>query len=377
MGLFKSSSASFLGIDLGAGNLKVIELQNDKGRPKLLTYGSVEIPFPDQEQNIFTQPNKVAAILKKICLESRCKSRRAVAALPVSSVFSSIINLPKVSKKELASPKNLAPLIHWEAKKLIPLPLEEMILDWQVLEKEKEPVANTLSVQDVKDTTAKMEKKNDSELVKSTRVLLTAASKEVVKNYVDIFKGAGIELLNLETDIFALIRSLIGNDRSTIMIVDIGARTTNVSIVDNGVPYLNKTINLGGWHLTKTIAESLSLPVEQAEQFKLDLSLGSEEEFPLVLKKNVIDLVNEIRYSMNLFMSSQSNKNIEKVILTGGSSLLPSLTKYLSGELKIRVYVGDPWARVMYPVDLRPILDEIGPRFSVTIGLAMRNILSS
>ena len=82
-------------------------------------------------KGILNQPERVSELLKNH-KESGARSKRVIASLPISSVFSTIINLPRISKKELASPRNLAPLIHWEAKKLIPLPLNEMILDWQL-----------------------------------------------------------------------------------------------------------------------------------------------------------------------------------------------------------------------------------------------------
>jgi type IV pilus assembly protein PilM len=377
MGLFSSKKTSFIGIDIGAGNIKVIELQNEKGRPKLTTYGYGEVPLEDQESGSIPEPKRVASVLKKICREARTSSKNTVAALPVASVFSSIINLPKVAKKELASGKNLAPLIHWEAKKLLPLPLEDMVLDWQILEKEMIGEARETAYDGKKVLNGKNpeeEKKGGLEMVHNTRVLITAASKELVQNYVDIFKEVGLQLLNLETDVFALIRSLVGNDRSTLMLVDIGAKTTNVSIIDNTIPYLNKTINIGGIHFTQTMSSSLALGKREAEQLKIDLSRTGKREFPSALSHHMVDVVNEVKYSIQLFTNSQSGKRIEKIILTGGSSLLPSLSEYLSRELGIRVYIGDPWARVMYPEDLRPILDEIGPIFSIAIGLAMRNI---
>src|SRR3989338_8031873 len=368
MGLFRSQPNSFLGIDLGSGNIKIVELENHSRKPKLRSYGYVELPREDIGENVLHVPQKAAEIIKKITVDSQMASKRAIAALPVSSVFSSIINLPKVSKKELASPRNLAPLIHWEAKKLIPLPLEEMILDWQVLPSEQP------SPQDAPKGDQKKKKRHEVQVAKNTRVLLTAASKEYVKKYIEIFKLANMQLMNLETDIFALIRSLVGNDKSTIMIIDIGARTTNLSIVDRGIPYLNKSIDLGGTRFTEAISAKLGVAYTEAEQFKADLSLHSEQKFPEVLKEKVVDLVNEINYSINLFMTSHASRGIEKVILTGGSSLLPSLSEYLEHALNIRVYPGDPWARVIYPEELRPVLDEIGPKFSVAIGLAMRNI---
>ena len=86
-------------------------------------------------------------------------------------------------------------------------------------------------------------------------------------------------------------------------------------------------------------------------------------------------ILEEIRYSFNMYQSQENGnmqKRIEKIILTGGSSLLPRLPEFFTQELNVNTYLGDPWARIVYPTDLRPVLDELGPRFAVAIGCAMR-----
>ncbi|MDP3771545.1 MAG: pilus assembly protein PilM, partial [bacterium] len=94
------------------------------------------------------------------------------------------------------------------------------------------------------------------------------------------------------------------------------------------------------------------------------------------LTRTLTPVVQEVRYGMNLYLSQEEHRGrvVEKVILAGGAALLPSLTDFLARELNLRVFVGDPWARVIYPVDLRPAIDAIGPRFAVSVGLAMREI---
>ncbi|MFA6410911.1 MAG: pilus assembly protein PilM, partial [Candidatus Buchananbacteria bacterium] len=209
------------------------------------------------------------------------------------------------------------------------------------------------------------------------KVLLTAAPKDLVKKYIDIFKSAGLNLLSLDTESFALIRSLVGNDKSALMIVDIGSVVTNISIVVNSIPVLNRSIDVGGLTITKAIANSLNVNLTRAEQFKYDIGMSPDRmgqgSVPKTIEATLTPIVDELRYSLNLYRN-QGQKSIEKIILTGGSSLLLNLPEYLSNLMGLRVFLGDPWARVMYPEELKPVLDEIGPRYSVTIGLAMRDI---
>ena len=100
---------------------------------------------------------------------------------------------------------------------------------------------------------------------------------------------------------------------------------------------------------------------------------SSGSQIPQTIALSLAPVVDEIKYSLNLY-KSQGRGEVEKIILTGGSSLLVNLPEYLANILKMKVFLGDPWARVIYPEDLKPALDEVGPRFSVAIGLAMKEI---
>lgn len=383
MGLF-SSANSYLGVDFDANSIKVVELKNENGRPRLVTYGFIDkevdkIKGNNEDEDSTTQ---TARLVAEVCHQAKVSSTKTITALPAYSVFSSILNLPTMSKKDLAS------AVQWEAKKVIPLPIEDMILDWKLLEDfDSEGMAgehtSALDQGMSKIGSNIVPKKSKFLQISSktkkqyAKVLLTAAPKDLVKKYVDIFKVAGLNLLSLDTESFALIRALVGNDKSTLMLVDIGAVVTNISIVHDSVPVLNRSIEVGGLTITQAIANSLNVSLDRAEQFKYDIGMSQNRlgqgSVPKTIETTLTPIVDELRYSLNLY-KNKDKKNIEKVILTGGSSLLLNLPEYLSKVLDLRVFLGDPWARVIYPEELKPVLDEIGPRFSVAIGLAMRDI---
>ncbi|MDO8592898.1 MAG: type IV pilus assembly protein PilM [bacterium] len=340
MGLF--SGESYLGVDIGSSSVKIVELKNEAGGVKLLTYGFSE-NLDDLDQ---AEPGEVAAIINKICQEIGTASRKAVSALPTFSVFSSIINLSGVNKKDLPS------AINWEAKKVIPLPLEEMILDWK-----------------------KLNNNGAAEDPGNTKILLTGAPRTLVKRYIEIFKNAKINLLSLETETFALIRSLLGSDKSTVMIVEIGAKTTSFNIIEQNIPILNRSVDIGGWTITKAIARNLNIGLERAEQFKYDLGVSSldsaDNAIPKTIVESVSPIVNEIKYALTLFQN-KNNKKVDRIILSGGSALLINFTGYLSKVLNLNVLAGSPWSRISYPLELKPLLDEIAPRLAIAIGLALR-----
>lgn len=347
MAFFKPSLQSYLGVDINALSIKLVELKKNGNKVALSTYGFSEhfSEIPPRE-NAPLDIIKSAELIKNICQKARTTSTAALASLPTFSVFSSIVNINNsVNKKDIEA------AVNWEAKKVIPLPLQDIVIDWQMVD-EATSAANS-----------------------SHKVLLTGAPKNLIQNYVSIFKTAQINLLSLETEIFALIRSLLGNDRSSVMIVQLGSTTTNIFVVDKSVPVINRSIAVGGINITQAVASNLSMTMAQAEQFKYDLMYNGKGEEQGKLPTMIVDafnpIINEIRYILEVF-GNKENRRVEKIILTGGGALLPGLTDYMAEQFNLNVIVGDPWFRVAYPFELKPILDKIGPRLAVAIGLAMR-----
>jgi type IV pilus assembly protein PilM len=370
MALFWGRKKPFVGVDLGGGGIKVVELLNEKGRARLFTYGFTERLPGAEPLNFVDDPKEAGELLKKIFLKAKITSQKAVAGLPIASVFSSVITVPKGSDKDLQE------AIQYQARKLIPVPLEDMVLDFRPINVPSVLAKASSSAKAAGDKSAK-----GADEAKTVPVLITGASRAMVQKYVTTFRAAGLELDSLETEAFGLIRSLVGKDRATTMIVDIGAVRTNIIIVENGIPFVTRSLDFGGHTLTRAMAKALAVDLPQAEQMKCDVksvqTLYPGEGLPKVFENAVSPLITELRYSMNLYTSQQEMRDgvaVEKIILTGGTAALPSLAQHFAAELGIKSYVGDPWARVAYPEDLRPALDEIGPRFAVAVGLAMRDM---
>lgn len=371
MGLFGESNTSFLGIDIGSSSIKVVELKKKKDKVALVTYG-----FSDRLAENYTDINKldiksitstIESIVRKAGFSS---SHNVVSSLPTYTVFSSIINL-----SGNLNPKDLESAIQWEAKKVVPLPLKDIYLGWQKIGGEGLESKNSfwsdnlakikLTKDQAKPDTAAPKVKN------SNKILLIGAPKNLIKSYAYTFKTLKFNLVSLETEVFGLIRSLIGNDKATSMIVQIGANSTNIFIVDKGVPVLSRSIDVGGLAITKAIGRTLNISLEKAEQFKYDLAASSQgAAMPKMISDIVAPIFNEIKYVMEVF-ASKEGYIVEKIILTGGSAMLHGLPDYLSNALDVNVVIGDPWFRVAYPVEIKPVLEQIGPRLAVAIGLAM------
>ncbi|MFA4872694.1 MAG: pilus assembly protein PilM [Patescibacteria group bacterium] len=376
MGLF-ANHEHYLGVDISSANIKVVELMNERGRARLITYGFVEQSTDLVKANSEEMKKQVISLLEAVLEKAKTATKKTVAALPNYSVFSSIMSLPQMSQKDLAQ------AVQWEAKKIVPLPIDEMIIDWKVLpegSKPPSPPPPLLSPSAPKDPApregnASAQMKIEEKQV-NVRILLTAAPKNLVERYVALFKAVGLELTGLETESFALERSLVGNDPNPIMIVDIGALTSNIIVAEKGIPLLNRSVDVGGNSITKMIAGSLGVDTLRAEQFKRDIGFTSQGDGGILktIESSINPIINELKYCFDLYRSQEGIGHVSKIILTGGSAFLPGLSDYLSRLLSIKVFVGDPWARVIYPTELRPALEELGPRFSVAIGLAMREI---
>ncbi|MDP2586970.1 MAG: pilus assembly protein PilM [Candidatus Komeilibacteria bacterium] len=389
MGLF-ASKESYLGVDIGTASIKIVELSSLNGRPRLMTYGYADIVTDIVHSKSEENQIKIVNSLKNVVAKSRVGTNLAIAALPTFSVFNSIITLPAMSDKDLA----LA--IKWEAKKYVPLPLEEMILDWKIIKENNGTVKSPLEpikplkkkgfplFNFKKNGSAKASDKLPDSLAKpavkgeNVRVLVTAAPKNLVSRYMSIFRQAGLKLISLETEAFALSRSLIGSDPGTIMIVDIGSITTDICIIEKGVPVLNRSIDLGGLSISKAIAQSLNISLERAEQFKRDFGVSlSADNQPQGINKNIAaslsPIINEIKYVFDLYQG-QASRPVEKIVLSGGSAFLPNLSGYFEDLFAKPTIIGNPWDKVVYDAGLKAVLDEVGSRMAVAIGLAMRDI---
>ncbi len=371
--MFEKKETNILGIDIGTSSIKVLEVARVKAGHALVTYGFVE-DFQRDLHNIGKEDSGLTAqAIRSVVKKARCTTKRATAALPTYAVFTSLITVPQLSGDELDS------AVHWEAKKIIPLPLDDIILDYKILNPKQE--SSLLKLPFGKKEEARSANNNDA-----LKILITGAAKETVQKYTEIFQMCDLNLVSIETEMFALSRSIVGTQPGEIMIVEIGAAVTDIIIMQNGVPFFGRSLEHGGAGITRAITNSLHISDKRSEQLKRDIGIRSGTDaaaggtggIPDIIKTALEPIVHEIRYTIDLYKShtltpsAQSDGTIEKIILTGGTALMPGIAEFLSQMLDMRVFVGDPWSFIQCPPDLKPVLETIGPKFSVAIGLALR-----
>lgn len=358
MALF-SQQKQFFGLDLSGASVKVVELRHGPSKPQLVAYGGLALPAGSMQSDSSVDRQNVANAIKQVVKKAHIQSTQVVAALPGSAVFTSIITMPKMPSTELAES------IKWQAKQYVPSPLDEVILDWHV----------------VGETTAKKDKKGkDKDAAEETEieVMLIAAPISLVNKYVSIIHEAGLKPLALEIEPLALARAVVGVKDDPVIVLDMGQDSTEISIVEEGVVRLNRNTTAGGGALTRAISQSLGIDANRAEQFKRDFGLNDEKldgQIPKAIKPVLDTLGTEIKRSLEFYRDQPTaTGEISQMVVVGGTARMPEFLAYLSSEFGLEVKIGDPWANVNYSASLKDQLTEIAPSFSVTVGLAMREL---
>ncbi|MFA6098118.1 MAG: type IV pilus assembly protein PilM [Patescibacteria group bacterium] len=346
MPIFGEKKSKILGVDLGSSAIKIVELERYKQSFRLVTYGIAERDQAITRFDTAQNQQKIAGLLKELTLKARATATRSVVAISALNVFNAVITLPKMPDKEITS------AIRWEAKKMVPLPIDRVTLSWQII-----PARNA------------------SEPADKLNIILTAAPKDVVENYLQIFKMCDLTLIGAETEITAMRRSLITDDEP-ILLMDIGATNTNMALFSKTIPVITRNIDVGGETIALNIANALNVSEERAKQFRDDIGLPTGAQFLHPVAKAmafVIDnmVIREIRRIITSYHHDYQD-TVKKIIILGGANKLKNFTAYISETLKIETEVADPWKKISYPTELKEELTELGAQMAVAAGLAMK-----
>lgn len=273
------------------------------------------------------------------------KSKSVVFSVPESKSFIRTITIPKMGKDEAAE------AIKWETEANIPVAVDRVYLDWQVIEEHGE----------------------------SNEILVTAVPKEIIDKYSEAMKLAGLEILAVEVDIIATVRSLTGEKEFSgkpVAIADLGESITSLAISKNQVPYFTSSIPVGGITFTDALQKGLGVSYEKAEELKLKYGLGKMKEDDVLYKiynPIIENLAGEIEKSIRFYEDSINTKEkVEKIILAGGGSLLHDIVGYLALRIKKEVLIGDAILSLGLQNDFSEETKKNLAPFATVIGLAER-----
>ena len=341
MGIF-SSNSDFIGIDVGSSAIRLVQLRKAGDKYSLMAFGSAQLPPNVSQSDSKLDMQKVAQVIQQLVRSSKVSTKDVVTALPGSAVFSTVIKMPPMSTTELAQ------AVKYQAEQNIPLKVEDVRIDWQIVRKNAE--------------------------TGESAVMVVAAPKTKVDRTIELFNMAELDVVYLETTPIATARALANTSDPLFMIVDLGSSKTELSIVENGIVSHVRTLPTAGYAMTRSIAQNLGLDSAQAEQFKLKFGLSSDKLEGQVLKSMrpiLGTITDEIQRSIK-FYQEQYGGNVGRIVLTGGSSRMPELTSYLKSVLNIEVVFGNPWSRVVFQPELTEKLNGNAAEFACAVGLAMR-----
>ncbi|MCH8821588.1 type IV pilus assembly protein PilM [Patescibacteria group bacterium] len=342
------SALNHFGLDIGTHSIKAVQLGGQTTRPVFIAAG--QVPTPSQGLNSESEEDVaiIAQTIKKLHQEAHISTDKAVTALPESQIFTRVVELPNLSDKEVQS------AIQWEAEQYVPIPMNEVQLDWQILSRPKQ-----------KGSDQKVE------------VLLVAAPKVLISKYLKIIKAAGLTAVSLETEVTAVVRSLVqrveGNP--TTMVISIGASTTDLSIVSANQISFTRSIATGGLALARGVAQELGFELDQATEYMKTYGLDATQLEGKVMQaiKPIFDVVvNEIRRALAFYSGKRPDVPVKRVVLTGGTAKLPGLVLYLAEALGLEVQIGNPWEGISLPSQVSQKLIQDSTSYAVSVGLALK-----
>jgi len=341
-----------VGIDIGTSEIKVVQLSSFAGRIKLENYGQIsskalyQKPFRTFEKStLLLSTQDIVKAIKAIFEEAKIKTKTAYFSIPDFATFFTTFELPPMTKEEVPF------AVEAEARRHIPLPISEVVWDWQLIGKRPFMGKERL------------------------KILLVSVPKEVVNQYNLIAKSLKIESFALEAETFSLVRALSEKNK-IISIIDIGARTTSCSIIEGKVLKISRSFDLSEDEFVEAISKSLGINKDLAEEMKkkyglLPTEIANAKEVREILIPLVNSLLREIEQTFLKFKNTEA-KEVEKIILAGGSANLPGLLQYFQNYFKKEVEIANPFKKIYFPIILEETLKEMGPSFSVAVGLAQR-----
>ncbi|MBI2003624.1 MAG: type IV pilus assembly protein PilM [Parcubacteria group bacterium] len=349
MALFGSKSV--LGVDLGTAGIKIAELSASGSRFDLKNYGIID--FLAKGDAITFGDDLLIGGLRDLLGRIKSGTKDAVASISSFLTFATVVEMPYLSAKDLEK------AIPFEARKYIPIPLSEVVLDWSII--------------NVKEITQYESSSAPKSQFPNVEVFLAAVPKTEAERYKNIFLSAGLNLKALELENIALVRALIGDDPSPLAVVNLGGRSTSIIIVDKGFERVSRNYELGGFEVTKALAASLGIGYSRAEELKKTEGMKGNSSFVEAMTPLIDLIVFEAKKTISNYEESKKTK-LAKVILTGGQSNMPGLKEYFGQKLGREILIGDPLGKISYNRALEGTLKSMGPSLAVALGLAMRKI---
>lgn len=364
-----SGPTSVAGVDIGASSIKIVQLRASRGMAILETYGEIALgPYGEQSigKVVKVSPEKIAEALADLMREANVTAHEVAISIPFASSLIEVIDLPKVDNESL---KRIIPI---EARKYIPIPISEVSLDWSVIPSDEG-----------QDSAFDRLQNTSNPKVRQEQVLLVAIHNDALQNFKTIANTVGLSVDFYEIEIFSAIRSSLEHGLVPVLLVDFGASTTKMYVVERGIVRLTHLVTIGGQQETENLARSMGWDFERAERVKRERGLVDSTAYSQKenddIKEALLSTLSRLFGEVNRVLLSYGqryNKNISRVVFAGGGASLPGLLDAARTALNTEVVIAAPFEHTQAPAFLDEILNSIGPGFAVSVGLALRKLQS-
>ncbi len=359
---------NLIGLDIGNYMIKAVQMKRKGEALRLVSLAVAEVPAEVQEEaDPYLKNDMLSACIKQLMKDNGIKGTRVVTAIAGDAVIVRYVKLPYMSEDEL---KNV---ISYEAEQYIPLAIDQVVLDFEVLGE------------------------LDEDGQRKIEVLLVAAKEEIIEQHMALLKQTGLAPQVIDVDSFALQNCHEYNygvvEEETIALINIGAKMTTINILEGGITHLTRDVAVAGNNFTREIQREFDLSFPEAEKMKKEegeVLIESEDIMQMEIPKKddkatkIADsftpvlnkLVAEIQRSFDYYESSIKKSPVTRIILSGGTAQMKNLDKYLAEKLDVTVELNDPFKHIQIS-EKEFDLDYITANaqlFNIGVGLALRQM---
>jgi type IV pilus assembly protein PilM len=341
-------SRSVVGLDIGSSAVKAVELKAAGKGYRVAAFGSGPVPPDSIVDGAIIDGTAVAEAIRRVFESKAFKTKEVAASLSGNAVIVKKISLP------VMTPTELDESIYWEAEQYIPFDIQDVNLDYQILDAGKG--GGTMEV------------------------LLVAAKKEKIADYTGVIAQAGRTPVVVDVDAFALQNAYELNygfqPGAVIVLLNAGASAININILAGEQSVFTRDVSLGGNAYTEAVQRELNLPFESAELLKKGTPVDGAtfEDVVPVLRAMTENVLLEVQKTFDFFKATAASDRIDRIMLSGGASRVEGFADALQDRFGTPVEMFDPFRKVAldakkYSPDQR---ETIAPTAAVAIGLALR-----
>ncbi len=348
MGLpFLSKDNLIVGIDIGSHSVKICQLKRTGKGYTILALGSILLPEGAVDEGMLIEPELVAEAISTLLSNLKIKNKKVGFSISGYSVIVKKIKLPIMEEADLEEH------IMAEAEQYIPFDIEDVYLDFQMLQSNE----------------------NDPE---RSEVMLVAAKKEVVDGYLEMFEELNIQPALVDVDSFALENTYEHSNpgKDNVVLVDIGASKMNINVLSAGLSAMARDVVVGSRQLTEQIQATLDIEFDEAEALKLGKTSVEEynDQLEKIFTSTCTQWVLEIKKIIDLYDTKHPDSPLTRLVLSGGGSKIVGLEKFLATETGLKVELFNPLSSMHYnPKKIDPeYIERIGPEMAIASGIAIR-----